>query len=130
MNITRKLMTSLSAACVIAFFAMGTAQARNLELGDAQTAEYSSSPSANDGLLQLVTKPCCRNDGRIFRSSSKTCYRYGGQVIAERACLRMENRNWRNDRNWNYRTNRFVPSAWTCRNRGGYLPRYHRCRWN
>jgi hypothetical protein len=52
--------TLLGASCILAFATAAPAQA----------------------------KPCCYNDGRYYEASTRTCYRYGGEVVPRRYCYR------------------------------------------
>jgi hypothetical protein len=42
-------------------------------------------------------KPCCFNDGRYYEASSRTCYRYGGEVVPRRYCYRYGRDHYNDD---------------------------------
>jgi hypothetical protein len=116
-------LVALISACVLTSLAMfGVAAAADRP--GAAPAVYVPSEGDYDALFQRVAyKPCCYNNGRFANSTPKTCYRYGGRIVANQYCER-RGYGWNNgpyQGQWNNNYGGYNPRKPCCYNRGQYF---------
>jgi hypothetical protein len=116
-----KLISFIGAAVFALTAATAALAGDTLQTDD---ATYVPGRDARAALFQLIAhKPCCYNNGRFANSTPKTCYRYGGRIVAYEYCER-QSYGWNNgpyQGQWSNNYGGYSADKPCCFNRGQYF---------